>query len=309
MMLKVVYQVSDKVIAKELIETGIKGERVREVYFNLPELDTGVRQKLVEIKAIDLGKGTGTVSQKVDITNHIAWSDSRSRKHEKPVEFDDVPTIDQVIQFFESQTKYSAEIEAKKAEEEEKERKAKLVEAEEKEKIDEMEVNQDLEGLNSYTIPKDFPSDSRGLYAYSGKAYNIVKKELSEAGRKRWVMEHGSDHLKKGISEDYDCQRLYVVERAAKEAPLFVVDFNGSGRHESRTCPSMEALELADKAKELNLGTPQIVWVTKEPSFEIPQNENDDDNNYEYYDHPKFTPAEAILLENFLGSYDLYRFV
>ena len=69
---------------------------------------------------------------------------------------------------------------------------------------------------------------------------------LRQEEKKRWIAEHGSDHLKTALAEGYDCQRLYLAERAAQEFPGYEVDFRRQAWvWEECACPSPQALEEA----------------------------------------------------------------
>lgn len=112
--------------------------------------------------------------------------------------------------------------------------------------------------------------------------------EAREAEKVAWIAAHGSDHLRAAVAAGYDCQRLYVTERAAAEFPSFEVDFAGRSRWERRSCPSEEglAVSLATKGS-------RVVWLT-EPARKL-----DDEDEWE--------PREAVVVEDFLGRYDLVR--
>lgn len=129
-----------------------------------------------------------------------------------------------------------------------------------------------------------------------------VKAE-TEAAKTAWVQAHGSAHLKRACAGGYDCQRLYVTERAALEAPGFAVDFDDTAGWKSRACPSVEALDIADSVTA-GLGSVEVVWLT-EPVTEKAEVRGD---YYEPYED-EFEPCEAVIIRGYLDKYALVRVV
>lgn len=121
------------------------------------------------------------------------------------------------------------------------------------------------------------------------EAERVAAKQRFEADKASWVAAHGSDYLKRACAGGYDCARLYVKERAAMEAPDFVVDFADRAAWKSRSCPSEAALDVADEVTALNIGEVEIVWLTKPVT--------DDD----------FEECEAVVVRKYLGRYDLIK--
>lgn len=122
-----------------------------------------------------------------------------------------------------------------------------------------------------------------------------------EADKREWIDELGSVHLQLAVSNGYDCQRLYVTERAAKEFPSFAVDFGENADWKDRSCPSPAALAEAVRAG----GT--VVWLT-EPSKDLR-----DAWKFDVYDSAEyecdvdpFTPCEAVMVR-FLSRYNLFQ--
>lgn len=103
--------------------------------------------------------------------------------------------------------------------------------------------------------------------------------------KETWISQNGSEHLRRATSQGFDCQRLYVTERATVEYPGFGVDFKNGLEWKSRSCPSEAALDLME-----TLPGTTIVWVTYDGSGD------------------EFTPCEAVVVENFLGAYTLYKY-
>lgn len=112
--------------------------------------------------------------------------------------------------------------------------------------------------------------------------------EAQEVDKAAWIAAHGSDHLRAAFAAGYDCQRLYVTERAAAEFPGFQVDFSDRSRWDRRSCPSEEGLGISLATK----GS-RVVWLT------APVRKVDDEDEWE--------PREAVVVEDFLGRYDLVR--
>lgn len=121
------------------------------------------------------------------------------------------------------------------------------------------------------------------------EAAREAEKTRRVAERTAWILQHGSSRLKKCVEQDYNCQRLYVVERAAVEFPGYVVDFDDKAAWKERSGPSEAAL---DEAKRVGGA---IVWVTRFSSSDDPDRYDEDD---EY---------EAVVVRQYLGKYDLVK--
>lgn len=143
----------------------------------------------------------------------------------------------------------------------------------------------------------------RRALAEADRARREADKARREADKASWIEAHGSDHLKEAFSRGYDSQRQYVIERAAADAPGWVVDFNGSAVWNDRSFPSVEALRVEDEADALadRLGdtgaATGVVWLTAPPSAS-----HDDDEMF-------FEQCEAVVVRRYLGRYDLVRMV
>lgn len=70
-----------------------------------------------------------------------------------------------------------------------------------------------------------------------------------------------------------------------------------AARWEDVSCPSWEALQALDEAKKLDLGTPHIVKMTRPP---------DNSDSSEYPDDLE-EAIEAIMIQDFLGKYNLFQ--
>lgn len=125
------------------------------------------------------------------------------------------------------------------------------------------------------------------------KEREAQKKHLEEE-KFKWIKQYGSDYLKRAVENGFDCQRKYVLERAAKEFPDFIVDFDDSAEWNSRSCPSEQALSEMINLKEKGYNA-NVVWLTKLP------------NGYDDYDYYDIEPCEAVIVRGYLGSYDLIK--
>jgi len=120
-----------------------------------------------------------------------------------------------------------------------------------------------------------------------------AKKETEEREKAQWIQAHGSEHLKEAFTRGYDCQRMYITERVAKELPGYIVyKFDGRDEWElyNRSCPSQEALEEV-KRLEAQGFHPVVKWAKLAPSYE-------DDGG----------EAEIVYLEDFHG-YEIYKII
>lgn len=132
-----------------------------------------------------------------------------------------------------------------------------------------------------------------------------VAREGQKEAKTSWIAAHGNDHLRRAHAAGYDCQRMYVAERAAMEFPGFAVDFDNRADWRDRSCPSEDALDICDKvgeeAQARGCEPPEVVWLTL--SWEAPAEAG--------YDEPEddFEPCEAVVISGFLGKYDLIRIV
>jgi hypothetical protein len=127
------------------------------------------------------------------------------------------------------------------------------------------------------------------------RAERIAAQDAAIAEKAAWCAAHGSDQLRRGVAAGYDCGRLYVIERAALEAPGYIVDYEDHADWKDRSCPSLAALNEADAISE-KLGKPaQVVWLTDEP---LAQKRGED---WEY-DADGFTAGEAVVVLDYLGK-------
>lgn len=168
--------------------------------------------------------------------------------------------------------------------------------------IDALEAAADLDGLQAYRGHHDRGLYERGALVQSrefdlaatarDRAIANLEKARRAEEKAAWIADHGSDYLRRAHSAGYDCQRLYVTERAANDAPGFVVDFADQARWKSRACPSVAALDLLDRATGYNVGQCEIVWLMAGPA-----------DATDTWDEPQ--EREAVVIRGYLGKYDL----
>lgn len=126
------------------------------------------------------------------------------------------------------------------------------------------------------------------LVAAEANEKAAAEKARRLAERAAWAAEHGSARLRKCVEGGYDCQRLYVIERAALEYPGYSVDFADKAAWRERSGPSEAAL---DEAKRVD---GEVVWMTLDV---------DGASMREY----GADGVEAVTVANFLGKYDLVK--
>lgn len=119
-----------------------------------------------------------------------------------------------------------------------------------------------------------------------------AEKQQRLEERRAWIAEHGSAYLRKCEHAGYDCQRRYVLERAALEFPGYVVDFDDNARWKDRSGPSEAALDEAARVGGI------VVWLTRSPV---------DDGNPEEYQAGWDDEREAVVIRQYLGRYDLIK--
>jgi len=120
-----------------------------------------------------------------------------------------------------------------------------------------------------------------------------AEKEAKEREKAEWIQAHGSERLKEAFTRGYDCQRMYITERVAKELPGYIVyQFDGRDAWEldNRSCPSQEALEEV-KRLEAQGYRPVVKWAKLAPS-----------------DEDEGGQGEIVYLEDFRG-YEVYKIV
>lgn len=142
----------------------------------------------------------------------------------------------------------------------------------------------------------------REARAAAAEAAKRAAAEAAAAEKRAWVEAHGSAHLMRACGAGYDCQRLYVTERAARELPGFTPLLGvAEADWRSRSCPSAEALGLALRLAEAGHAA-EVVWLTN-AGAELGA---EDDYAEDDYVEP-FEPAEAVVVTGYLGRYRALR--
>jgi len=172
---------------------------------------------------------------------------------------------------------------------------------------------------------KDFDSPDRDAFDKMVKEFVtdcerkdlIRKKEKAEAEKRQWIQDHGSERLRSEYEAGVPCQPRYVRERVLTEIglgwyidPMREFTREPASMHSGTAVQVMETLRLAGM-------NPSVVWLPEGITRgEPPEDEGDtgsapaETDEFQTYDDPAHLPAlggcEAILLENYLGRYDLY---
>lgn len=118
------------------------------------------------------------------------------------------------------------------------------------------------------------------------------KAEL-EQDKKEWIKKFGSDYLQRAFKLGYDSQRQYVLERVNQELPGFAIDFDYLANWQSRTFPSLKALETVENLIDKGYDA-KVVWLTH-PTYEIDESEED------------WEKQEAIAITGYLDKYYLVK--
>jgi hypothetical protein len=324
MLVKLNYKPSEALYKSHLIATG---EQLKDKFLSV-ELTTLTPEQRAVIVRSGIDNYKGEVSYPLLVTGVDAkhYSGPQFTTESLP-ELDAIPTVEEWIAIaskaLASRDKFQPELdtiltERRQAKEAHDKRLAevqaryKALQAEwlpRIEKMTEAEANQPL--------PDDVlnvENELRALLGSSGKIWSEISAAKSNRWRElhddrikakalaiktAWIAEHGSDRLKRAIEKGHDCQRKYVIERSAVEAPGYVVDFENAADWKDRPCPSLSALNEADEAESLKLGNVKIVWLTDEPRTS--KRTSDD-----YYED-EFQACEAVVIRGYLGKYDLVK--
>jgi len=123
------------------------------------------------------------------------------------------------------------------------------------------------------------------------EAHRDAEHDRRSAERRAWALEHGSPRLRKCVEGGYDCQRLYVTERAAIERPGYAVDFDDKAAWKDRSGPSEAALDEAERVKGC------VVWLTRFPAPAGADQDRCDEDE----------ACEAVVIREYLGKYDLIK--
>ena len=87
------------------------------------------------------------------------------------------------------------------------------------------------------------------------------------------------------------------------------MDYNATGRDNSRSCPSAEALAIEEAAvtlaQQIGASSPAVRWLTDEPTNQPKNTRRDEWEN----EGGMFEECEVVLMRGYLGEYDLYKIV
>jgi hypothetical protein len=125
---------------------------------------------------------------------------------------------------------------------------------------------------------------------------NIEKPIKAREEQKPWVEEYGSERLRLAYSRGYDCDQIYVEERAAIEFPGFSIGMEENTGWYKAENPSLDALilerALRNQGREAEVTT--VIYFPAEGY----DDEADEEN---------FERREAMVIKNYLGEYDLIK--
>lgn len=140
-------------------------------------------------------------------------------------------------------------------------------------------------------IAKEARDAAQAAQAATDKA----EREAAKAEKLNWIEAHGSEKLRKGTAAGYNCQKQYIIERAGHDIGAeYVLDHAEEIKTKARSCPSLTALEEAERVAEIAGYTAKVMW--------LPDGFRDNDPEaYMGYDDP----CEAI--EARFEGYYLYR--
>lgn len=134
------------------------------------------------------------------------------------------------------------------------------------------------------------------------KAREEAEEKARADARADWIAKHGSDHLKRACDAGHTCTRLYYTERATKEYPGAVLDFNDHAVPVDRSCPTVAALDLRDKLLKKHPDAKiEIIWLKNFPLNEVGLSEED-----LYEREQEFEPHEAIRISDPAYEASLY---
>jgi hypothetical protein len=161
-------------------------------------------------------------------------------------------------------------------------------------------VEKRFKGLAGYDEAVELVEALRSQF----KAREAANRAQADAERQRWADEkaawinaHGSETLRAKFNAGYNCQWPYVMGRAKMEYPRYTVDWQDSAEWKPRSTPGDAAFAEAQRVG----GT--VVWLTAPAQSEI---KSDDPGDYGF-DDPAFEECEAVVIEGYLGKYDLVR--
>jgi hypothetical protein len=75
-----------------------------------------------------------------------------------------------------------------------------------------------------------------------------------------WIVQHGSEHLRRLWAEGIECRKLYLRERVAVELPGWRFSSQVPGYYEKPSNPPLSALKLLDEARTLRPEARLVRW-------------------------------------------------
>lgn len=322
MLVKLQYKPSEALYKSHLIATG---ERLKDAFLSV-ELTTLTPEQRAVIIRSDFNSYNSEASYLSLVTGvDVKHYGGPQFTTESSPELDAIPTVEEWIAIagkaLASRDKFQPELDAILAErrqvKEARDKRLAEVQSQYKalqsewlpriEKMTEAEANQPLPEnvcnveaeLSKFMNGKIWNEIGAAKFSRWRSLHDERVKSEALAVKADWISEHGSDHLKRAIEKGHDCQRKYVIERAAIEAPGYVVDFENAADWKERTCPSLSALNEADKAEALGIGDAEIVWLTDEPR----SSKRSAADCYE----DEFQACEAVIIHNYLDKYNLIK--
>lgn len=324
--IKVEWNASEQLRHEEIMATGERTEQTRHIEIDLVPL-TPERRNILVTAAAMCGKFSPSNLELCETSFDPEYNYTHAGKrylHSKSATYDLEPDIGKIIDtavkmvddYKAAETlREQAAAEERRAKQEEKAAAEETYTARQNKYrnlfpgIKRLIENGNLDGLENFKCPagiRDFElrADDRilgelpsvwSLGELMDRAIKNIKSRQREEAKETWIVENASAHLRRAFDDGYNCQRLYVQERAFKEAPDFTVDFNNSADWKDRSCPSSTALDLIDSVTEL--GNAKVIWLTA-PAQESVQDYND------CWDEP-FEEREAVIVRAYLGKYDL----
>lgn len=271
---KIIWEASQKLRDQEFIETGKVTLKRRHIMIDPTTLTPAQREQVVQAAwdrydcwEIDVSSRLET---KTPTTKGYSETIKENWYNSKPITFDKEPSIEEacevaipnkkVIEWAEERAE-EANSKRKKAEQEEIARQRALFE-ELWPQIQEALRSQDIEHVkatirawNSKGLPENYVhTDYATYYDRLERHLNDLLEEKAEAEKRAWIEQYGSEHLKRAYEAGYDCTKLYFKERASKEYPGGIINYNDDAGLEKMDSPSLAALDLQDKIKREHPG-------------------------------------------------------
>lgn len=166
-------------------------------------------------------------------------------------------------------------------------------------------VSKEFEHCKGYDRAVELAAERKRRVQESAEALKREEQEKAEAWKAKkaeekkqkalWVSLFGSEALKARFDAGYDCQREYVMERTAQELPGYEPDFDEQLKWKERPYPSDEAFAEDQRTRAAGFDS-KVVWIV----YSV----QDKGKGYKEVATSNF---EAVLIKNYLGSYQAYR--